>query len=131
MAGAILRSVVRPAEIVRSFFELMQARDWAEAGQLLSPSLHIEFTETGECFDGANFLAMNQAYPEGWSIEVVEMLDSGDRVAAHVRVEHGEDVFWCAGFYTVAGGLIVNGVEHWLTEHSQPAPDWRRSFTTP
>jgi len=108
----------------------MEARDWPGAGRLLSPSLSVEFTETGERFDGANFLAMNEAYPEGWSIEVLDTLADGDRVAAQVRVTHHDEVFWCAGFYTVTNGTIASGREHWVTEFSQPAPEWRRPFTS-
>ena len=119
-----------PGAIVRAFFERMQARDWAGAGQLLSSQVTIDFTETGERFEGPNFLAMNRAYPEGWSIEVVETLTEGDRVAAQVRVAHENDVFWCAGFYTVTDGVISSGVEHWVTERAQPAPDWRRPFAS-
>lgn len=121
----------RPAGgIVRAFFERMQARDWDGAAELLSPDIHVEFTETGERFDGPNFLAMNRAYPEGWTIDVVETITSGARVAAQVRVDHGDVTFWCAGFYQVEGGLVVSGVEHWVTEGSQPAPDWRQTFTS-
>lgn len=115
---------------MRAFFELMEARDWLGAGLLLSPSIRIEFTETGERFDGPNFLAMNKSYPEGWSIEVVETISAGSRVAAQVRVDHGEDVFWCAGFYSVVDGRIMRGTEHWVTEGSVPPPDWRRAFAT-
>lgn len=118
------------AETVRRFFERMEARDWDGAGALLAPAVHIEFTETGERFDGPAFLAMNRAYPDGWTIEVVEVLTSGDRVAAQVRVDHGDDTFWCAGFYTVSGGVIVDGVEHWVTAGSVEPPAWRRPFTT-
>lgn len=120
----------QPGHIVQSFFERMEARDWPGAQRLLSPSISIEFIETGERFDGANFLAMNMAYPEGWAIEVVETLTEGDRVAAQVRVTHGPDVFWCAGFYKVSNGTITTGREHWVTESSQPAPEWRRPFTS-
>ena len=120
------------ADVVRSFFERMQDRDWDAAGALLSPTLTIEFTETGERFDGSNFLAMNRAYPEGWSIEVVETLavgaPQGDRVAAQVRVEQGDTTFWCAGFYTVRDGRIADGVEHWVTAGSEAPPEWRREF---
>jgi len=117
--------------VVHRFFERMEARDWDGAGELLSPELHIEFTETGERFDGPNFLAMNAAYPEGWSIDVVEVISDGDRVAAQVRVDHIEDVFWCAGFYTVRDGVVVDGTEHWVTERSQSAPEWRQPFNSP
>ena len=115
-------------DIVRRFFECMQARDWDGASRLLSPSSRIEFTETGESFDGDNFLAMNRAYPEGWALEVVEVMAMADRVAAQVRVTQGDSVFWCAGFYTVADGVISSGVEHWVTERSQPVPQWRKKF---
>ena len=122
-----------PRDTVRSFFERMEARDWDGAGERLSPTVDITFTETGERFVGPGFLAMNRAYPEGWSIEVVEVMASADqpaRVAAQVKVTHGDDVFWCAGFYTVVDGRIVDGVEHWVTEGSQPPPAWRRHFVT-
>ncbi|MEM9561009.1 MAG: nuclear transport factor 2 family protein [Actinomycetota bacterium] len=126
-----------PADVVRGFFERMQARDWDGAAALLSPTIHIEFTETRERFDGPNFLAMNRAYPDGWTIEVVETAwnpggagDDGDRVAAQVRVDHGDTVFWCAGFYRVLDGLIVSGIEHWVTEGSAEPPEWRERFTS-
>ncbi len=121
---------MEPSEAVRSFYERMEARDWAGAEELLSPTIHIEFTETGEHFDGPNFLAMNRAYPEGWSIEVVETVAAADRVAAQVRVTQHDDVFWCAGFYTVTDGVIRSGIEHWVTERSTPPPEWRRRFAS-
>ncbi len=120
----------RPADVVRAFFELMEARDWPAAGNLLSPSVHIEYTETGETFDGPRFLAMNEAYPEGWSITVIETIAHEGRVAAQVRVDHDDQVFWCAGFYTVSEGLIAEGTEHWVSERSEPPPEWRRQFAT-
>ena len=94
----------------------MEARRWDSAGELLSPGLRIEFTATGEVFDGESFLAMNRAYPEGWSIEVVETVGEGSRVAAQVSVHQGDETFWCAGFYEITDGLIESGVEHWVTE---------------
>ncbi len=120
-----------PATVVQAFFERMEARDWRQAGALLASNLHIEFSATGEHFDGPHYLAMNEAYPEGWSIEVAEVLGAGDRVAAQLRVRHGTDTFWCAGFYTVIDGVIFSGVEHWVTERSEAIPDWRLKFGTP
>ena len=117
-------------EVVRSFFERIQDRDWDAAAQLMAESARIRFTETGEEFTGANFVAMNKAYPEGWTIEVVEVLATDDRVAAQVRVTMPDEAFWCAGFYTVTGGQITDGTEHWVTANSQPPPPWRHLFTT-
>lgn len=119
-----------PTALVRGFFEAMERRDWDGASRLLSPSVVIDYTETGERFEGPNFLAMNQAYPQGWSIDVVEVLGSGDRVAAQVRVTHEPNVFWCAGFYRVADGQIAEGVEHWVTAGSFDPPAWRHQFSS-
>lgn len=119
-----------PDTVVRTFFDRMQERDWDAAARCLSDRLRIRFTETGEQFDGPNFLAMNQAYPEGWHLECTETISQGERVAVQVRVEHRGEVYWCAGFYTVHDGVIVEGVEHWVTEQSEPPPDWRARFAT-
>ena len=119
---------MNPAAVVRTFFERMQARDWDGAGAMLAPTIRIEFTETGEHFEGPAFLAMNRAYPEGWAIDVVETFAAGDRVAAHVRVDHGDTTFWCAGFYTVRDGRIAEGTEHWVTAGSASPPAWRAAF---
>ncbi len=117
------------ATVVREFFELMEARRWDDAEARVAADADIRFTETGERFRGTGFVAMNRAYPDGWTIDVVEVLAVGDRVAAQVRVALPPDVFWCAGFYSVDDGQIVNGVEHWVTEGSAAPPDWRQPFT--
>jgi SnoaL-like domain len=109
----------------------MEARDWGAAGELLSPQVRIQYSETGERFDGAQFLAMNRAYPQGWSLVVVEVIANDTRVGAQVRVDHGDNVYWCAGFYTVSDGVIVDGMEHWVSERSEEPPAWRSEFSTP
>lgn len=124
------RPAPAPDAVVRRFLEEMQARNWDEAGACLSPSIRIEYTETGEVFEGPSFLAMNRDYPDGWSIHIAEVLSQGDRVAAQFRVDHGNDVFWCAGFYTISDELIVEGVEHWLTAGSLAPPEWRAPYRT-
>jgi hypothetical protein len=120
-----------PADVVREFHDRMQARDWRGAEALLSPAIEVCYPSTRERFVGPAFIAMNETYPDGWSLTVVEVIDMGDRVASRVRVDHGADTFWCAGFYTVRGGLIVDGIEHWLTEGAEEPPTWRAAFTTP
>lgn len=122
------------SRVVRAFFERMQARDWDAAGQLLDPDVEVQWPVTGERFRGPAFLEMQRAYPEGWRIEVVEVL--GDtatspdvaRVAARVAVDQSGERFWCFGFYTVTGSRIRDAVELWGTEDSEPPPQWRLPY---
>lgn len=116
------------ATVVRSLFEAMEARDWALARTLISDNATIDWTETGERFVGQRFIDVNEAYPEGWTIDVVEVLDAGDRAAAQVRVTLGDETFWCAGFYSVDDGRITGGTEHWVTAGSEAPPAWRDGF---
>ena len=108
----------------------MQARDWDGAGACLSSEVHVEYTASGEVFDGGRFLEMNRIYEEGWTIHVIEVIGHGDRVAAQVRVDLAAERDWCLGFYTVRHGVITDGVEHWVTEGSVPAPQWRAPYRT-
>lgn len=121
---------MEPAEVVSALFERMQARDWRAARAMVAPDARIRYTATGEEFSGSNFLAMNEAYPEGWTIAVIDVIATGDRVAAQVRVPNGGQIDWCSGFYTVADGVIVEGTEHWVTDCSEPAPAWRAQFVS-
>ncbi len=107
----------------------MEARDWDGAAALVAPDVVVDYTHTGERFVGDAVVEMNRAYPEGWTITVVDVVTRGDRAAAQVRVDHGDDVFWCAGFYTVADGRIASGTEHWVTAGSSQPPGWRAPFS--
>ncbi|MEQ1700845.1 MAG: nuclear transport factor 2 family protein [Ilumatobacteraceae bacterium] len=116
------------ADVVRALFERMQARNWAGAREVMAVDAVITYSATGEVFTGASFMAMNEAYPEGWTIEIVDILAAADRVAAQIRVPNSGQIDWLSGFYTVADGRIVEGHEHWVTERAEPTPDWRRPF---
>jgi ketosteroid isomerase-like protein len=120
---------MQPAEVVRALFDRMQARDWSGAEACMAPDATIRYIATGEQFTGVGFMAMNRAYPEGWNLEVQDLLAVGPRVGVQVRVPNGGQVDWLTAFYTVDGDQIIDGTEHWLTEHSEPAPEWRRPFT--
>jgi SnoaL-like domain len=123
--------MMSPADVVREFHERMQQRDWDGAAVYLSPTIDIRFPSTGERFVGPNFLTMNRVYPDGWSLSVEEVIAVGDRVASRVRVEQGDEVFWCAGFYTVTNGVIADGIEHWLTTGAEVPPAWRAPLSSP
>mgnify|MGYP003383207374 CR=1 FL=1 len=119
-----------PADVVRRFYDCMQARDWSGAGACLSSEVHIEYSATGEVFDGERFLQMNRDYEEGWTIHVIDVIAVGDRAASQVRVDVDSAREWCLGFYTVRDGVITDGMEHWVTEGSVQAPEWRAPYRT-
>lgn len=114
--------------VVAAVFERMQARDWAAVEALFAPDAAIDYPATLERFVGTGFVAMNRDYPEGWRIEIAEVFGVGPRVVARVAVHHGDELFWCAGFYTVADGVIVGGTEYWVTQGGEPAPQWRAPY---
>lgn len=118
------------ADVVRRFFEAMQARDWDGAAALLHPRVRVWWPVTDERFAGADFLAMQRAYPDGWRIEVVETLGDGPPVSARVAVDLGGERYWCFGSYLLDAGAIVDGVELWGTQGSEQAPAWRDQFTS-
>lgn len=122
------RASGRASAVVGDFFEAMQRRDWSAAEALVAGELSVWWPVTLERFEGKAFVDMNRAYPEGWSIDVAEVLEAGDRVAARVRVDQDQTTYWCFGFYTVADGAISDAVEGWLVEGGEEAPAWRAPF---
>lgn len=113
---------------MRRVHDLMQARDWAGARTCVADDAVIDYPVSGERFSGLSWMEMNEAYPEGWSIEILEIVEHADRAAARVRVTLGAEVALCAGFYSTDGERITGGTEIWTTESGETPPEWRRPF---
>lgn len=118
-----------PVQTVRSFHEAMQARDWDRAASFLAEDLAAWYPVTDERFRGPQFLAMQRAYPEGWQIDVVELIADGDRAAGRIAVDQDGQRFWCHGCWTVHDGRITEAIELWGTQGSETPPPWRSAFT--
>jgi hypothetical protein len=115
---------------VEQLWVAIQARDWTTAGEQLAEDVVIDWPATGERISGRDrYLDVQRAFPEGWSIDVRTLVHEGRRVAAEVRVPHGDEVFLCAAFYEVEGGMIARGVEHW-SDGRPDSPPARRSHLT-
>jgi len=116
------------SELVRRLWALFQARRWAEAQALLAPDAMCDWPGTGERFLGAQaFIGVNAAYPEGWSIHLLELNELPDgRVHSLVRVDHGAARFYANSFFAVAAGQIQFVQDYWTDV--QEAPPWRREF---
>ncbi|MFB6818326.1 nuclear transport factor 2 family protein [Streptomyces sp. NPDC056347] len=122
--------IQEPTDIVRALWERMQARDWAGVGALLAKDAVVEWPASGERIRGReNFVRINAEYPEGWSIEVLRVLASGDEVVSEVEVPHGAaGTFRAASFWTVRDGLITRGREYWTGLGTDPSPQWRAPY---
>ena len=115
-------------DVVRGFYEAMQARDWTRAGTFLAKNIEVRWPASKERFVGNGFLDMQQAYPDGWTLTVQETMAQKDRVVARVSVDQDGWRFWCTGFYRIRGDKIADADEYWVTEGGDAPPEWRTKF---
>lgn len=120
-------------EVVRALWQSIQARDWAAAGRRLAEDAEIYWPHSGETIRGReNYLGLNRAYPEGWTIELINTVSTGEWAAVEARVPHQTlGVSFVAGFYRVSEGMISRGTEYWVDEAAQSPPAWRRRYVSP
>ena len=113
-----------------AYWERIDARDWDAVGRLLAEDVVVDWPHSRERFRGPdNVVGMNRAYPEGWSIEVLRVLDAGDVVVSEVRVPFRDQaVFFVASFFEVRDGRIRRVVEYWVEAGQEEPPEWRRPF---
>ncbi|MEU6946007.1 nuclear transport factor 2 family protein [Streptomyces sp. NPDC046316] len=121
---------MEPTEIVRGFWDRMQARDWAGLAALLADDLVVEWPVSGERIVGReNFVRVNAEYPEGWSIRVLRVVAQGEDVVSEVEVPHETmGVHRVASFWTVGNGTITGGREYWTEVGADPSPEWRAAY---
>ncbi len=107
---------------MRRLWDHLDAMRWKEAGELLANDAVIRYPDSGRVFGNrADFVSFNASYP-GRSRCTVRRIIAGTAarrghalVAAEVEVDNDErGRFWCAGFYRVDGGLIVDATEYWV-----------------
>ena len=123
-----------PADLVRALWTRMQDRDWDGARATLADDYVSEMPATGELLGPAeNFIAMNIAYPEGWEILVDEVMESGDRVIARVRVTLGGRTYHCLSFADVdpENEKILRSLDFWVDDRGEEPPEWRAQYWLP
>ena len=113
------------AALVRCLWAHFQARDWPAARALLADDAQLHWVASGEwLLDADAIIRVQQIYPEGWRLTVLEatpMLDG--RVHSVIRVDHGEQTFYAHTLWRFAGALIQGATETWAT--AEAPPDWR------
>lgn len=125
---------MEPKEVVEAFWARMQARDWDGLARLLAPDLVIEWPDTRMRIRGRDtYVGFNREYPEGWTIEVLDIVAQGSTVVSEVRVPHGErGTYYVVSLLRIVNGRVARGREYWLEERVEPVPDeriaWFESF---
>ena len=121
------------AEIVRTLWDRVQARDWTGLGDLLAEDLVVEWPVSAERIVGReNYVRINAEYPEGWSIHVLRIVADGDTAVSEVEVPHEKmGVYRAVSFWTVRDGRIVHAREYWTQPGADPSPPWRAAYVQP
>jgi GNAT superfamily N-acetyltransferase len=116
---------------VRAWWQALQARDWARAQALLRGDLQVMWWSSGESFDGATgFVEAQARYPEGWSIQLIEVTPLQDgRVVSVARVDHPPQTYFATSFFHLEDGLVFAIDEYWATVEEPPA--WRTAAALP
>jgi len=116
---------------VRAWWLALQTRDWARAKALLRGDLRVMWWSSGESFDGpAGFVESQARYPEGWTIQLIEISPLQDgRVVSVVRVDHPPQSFFATSFFHLEDGLVFAIDEYWATVEAPPA--WRAAAALP
>jgi ketosteroid isomerase-like protein len=122
---------VEPSEVVAQLWSRVQARDWVGVGDLLAEGFVLEWPHDLVRLCGrANFVEFNRSYPEGWSIEVLQIVSEGSTVVSEVRVPHPTvGPYYALSFYKVDDGRITSGREYWVLEaYEEPGAERARWF---
>jgi hypothetical protein len=125
---------VEPRDVVESFWARMQARDWDGLRRLLAEDLVVDWPDTRlRISAGDTYVDFNREYPEGWTIEVLDIVSSGGTVVSEVRVPPASlGTFYVISILEVVDDQIAPGREYWLEERTEEVPAerarWFESF---
>lgn len=118
-------------EVVREFWNRIDARDWPAVKALLADDVELVYPHTGERFRGPEaVVAINAEYPQGWSIDVRRIVAVGDSAASEVAVPTEGTDYRAATFWTVRDGRITAATEYWTEAGAATPPAWRAPYTT-
>ncbi|MFC8584665.1 nuclear transport factor 2 family protein [Streptomyces sp. NPDC057217] len=121
------------SSVVEALWDRMRARDRDGLAALFAEDAVVEWPVSGERIVGRDdYVAVNRAYPEGWSIRVLRIVARDGEAVSEVEVPHeGVGTFRAVSFRTVRDGRIVRGTEYWTSPGSDPSPAWRAPFVEP
>ncbi len=112
---------------VHALWSAFEARDWAAARRFFADNATLTWHTSGERMLNADaIIRVNAIYPEGWSIQVIEVnaLQDG-RVHSIIEVKHAPNRFIANSLFRFEQRLIAQIDEYWSTVEAPP--DWRNA----
>jgi hypothetical protein len=116
------------AAVVRRFWALMDAAEFAGAAELLADDYVCDWPQSRERIRGrASFVAVNVHYPGRWHIAVRRLVASGHEAASEVIMTNQDGATARAvSFFTVHDGRIERETDYWPEPYA--APEWRAQW---
>jgi hypothetical protein len=112
------------AKVVKRFWQLFDAAEFEEAGDLISPNAIIRWWNTREEFKNKEkFIEANRIYPGRWRISIERLECFNNLVITVVNVAEKDISFYATSFFTLEEERIIRIDEYW-GENTEP-PEWR------
>jgi hypothetical protein len=110
------------SDLVVTFIEALEARDWAMWAGLLHDDVVYELPQTRERITGRDrYLQFNQEYPGDWHLRLkVALADEVHGVAWFGWELPTEEPADGMAFFTFAGGLIISVTDFWPEPYEPP-----------
>lgn len=122
-AAANVVDMPEPASVtlVRSYVELLEARDWARLRGVLHPDVVYRLPQTGEVVRGREtYVRWNVEYPDGWHLRLAEAYGDADGGAARLDVNVGVEEMTALVFVRLRDGLLAEITDYWPEPYDAP-----------
>jgi len=113
-----------PVELLRTYVDVLEARDWSALTALLHEDVVYRLPQTREVVRGReDYLRWNIDYPDVWHLRLVEAYGDGSGAAARlsVRIDGEPHPVDALVFVKAAGGRLVE-ITDWWPEPYDPPP---------
>jgi ketosteroid isomerase-like protein len=111
-------------DLARQFWMAMGTNDFSSLLPLLSDDFELSYPQSGERFDAANMVRLNQEYPSEtrhWTFVINELIGGDERAVTDVTVTDGVVRETVLSFFTTQAGRIQSMVEYWPQPFEAPA----------
>jgi ketosteroid isomerase-like protein len=109
------------ADIVRRYWALANARDWAGFGALLAPDVVYEVPQTRERVRGRDpYVEFNRTWPGAWHVEITELIAQPDRAVSVTAFHVDGQTMTGICFFECRDGLITRLTDWWPGNYDPP-----------